>query len=97
VYYLGNCRCCQQGLLGIRICCDDEIGLVVCDECEAIWLEPECTGDPLTPAQPDSRCPRCQRPIWQRPGHWASWAEVERLGWEGVIQGFVRTRRPTPP
>ncbi len=87
MHYVGTCRCCGQGLLGIRICCEDEIGLILCEECEAIWLEPTCTGTPLFPQQPDSCCPRCGRSLWQPPSHWASGDEVDRLGWAEYVLG----------
>jgi hypothetical protein len=73
--------------LGIRICCEDEIGLILCEECEAIWLHPTCPGSPLFPQQPDSACPRCNRPIWQLPAHWATQAEVDRLDWNEYVLG----------
>lgn len=85
MYYVGTCRCCEQGLLGIRICCEDEIGLILCEECEAIWLHPTCPGSPLFPQQPDSACPRCNRPIWEAPAHWATQAEVDRLDWNEYV------------
>jgi hypothetical protein len=87
VYYVGTCRVCWQGLLGVRICCDDRIGLVLCEECEAIWLEPACTGAPLFPSPPDSRCPRCGRPLWEPPSHWASHDELDRLDWTCFVLG----------
>lgn len=87
MFYVGNCPCCDQGLLGIRICCEDEIGLIVCDECEAIWLEPARCTPAIFTEQPDSRCPRCDRPIWQPPSHWAAADEVERLGWQREVVG----------
>jgi hypothetical protein len=87
VYFVGTCRCCGQGLLGIRICCEDQIGLVLCEECDAIWLEPTCAGDPLFPGQPESTCPRCGRPIWHPPAHWASQDEVDRLDWTEYVLG----------
>jgi hypothetical protein len=41
MHYVGSCPCCGQGLLGIRICCEQGMGLVVCEECEAIWVHPD--------------------------------------------------------
>lgn len=91
MYYVGTCSCCGQGLLGIRICCDDETGLILCDECEAIWLHPSCPGSPLFPQPPDSACPRCHRPIWDPPAHWATQPEIDRLDWNDYVQGDWET------
>ena len=59
-------------------------GLVICDECEAIWRTP----DPQTPHEladaEHAVCPRCQTDLWQR-SHWASLDEVSRLGWTESI------------
>ena len=86
MFSVGSCSRCQQGLLGVRICCPDEIGLVVCDECEAIWLDAECTGPPLYPDSPGSLCPRCGQDLWQSASHWATAEEVDRLGWARFVQ-----------
>jgi hypothetical protein len=87
MHYIGSCRCCGQGLLGIRICCEDGMGLVVCEECEAIWLHPTCSGEPLFPRPPGGLCPRCGQSLWSLPAHWASLDEIDRLGWQEYIQG----------
>ncbi|MEO1618578.1 MAG: hypothetical protein AAFV88_22200 [Planctomycetota bacterium] len=84
---LSLCPICEAGLCGIRICLGDDPteanpnrGFVMCDECEAVWLEPDTTSqhvyvDPDTP-----RCPVCQGGLWQT-SRWASKDEVSELGW----------------
>ncbi|WP_231612192.1 hypothetical protein [Novipirellula galeiformis] len=58
-------------------------GLVVCDECEAIWLEPDLTTRHQYPNGCDARCPVCLEPLWGEQGHWASAEEIDILGWGG--------------
>ncbi|TWU45402.1 hypothetical protein Q31b_05740 [Novipirellula aureliae] len=84
------CPICGGGLCGVRICGLDETtphphGLIVCDECEAIWLEPDISSPYQYPDADDSRCPICSQPLWGNQSHWANEKEVEQLGWKGYI------------
>ncbi|WP_442508784.1 hypothetical protein SH528x_000316 [Novipirellula sp. SH528] len=58
-------------------------GLVVCDECEAIWLEPDLASRHQYPNACDARCPVCLEPLWGEQSRWASQADIETLGWAG--------------
>ncbi len=60
-------------------------GLVVCDECEAIWLTPNTESAHQYPDPEDARCPICQLSLWGPSSHWASMAEIESLGWTHAI------------
>jgi hypothetical protein len=90
VHYLATCPICEQGLIGVRICCQGREPLALCDECEAIWYEPSCQGQPVYPR--DDQCPRCGRPLWERPGRWATRRDIERVGWAKHVIGQARTR-----
>lgn len=97
---IGFCPICGGGLCGIRICSGDGAdgeadrarsspgpthGLVVCDECEAMWLEPDLGTAHQYPAIEDARCPICSAPLWGPCGRWASRDEIESLGWECAV------------
>ncbi len=60
-------------------------GLIVCDECEAIWLEP----DTSTPHQyldlEDAMCPICGEALWGLQSRWATADDVDVLGWESAV------------
>lgn len=83
-----HCPICGDGLCGIRICGIDTNrphGLLVCDECEAIWLQPDTSsehryGDPSSP-----RCPICEMPLWGEQSRWASLQDCRSLGWQEAI------------
>ena len=60
-------------------------GLVVCDECEAIWLSPDTETDHLYPDPENSRCPICHDALWGQSSHWASMQEIGELGWEHAV------------
>lgn len=90
------CPICGGGLCGVRVCglnADDHDaansqpphGLVVCDECEAIWLEPDITSDHQYPTLGDARCPICCEPLWGSNSRWADLADVDAIGWRNAV------------
>ena len=87
------CPICGGGLCGIRICCEPESngenetlprGLIVCDECEAVWLEPDTSSEHLYLDAINPTCPMCQKSFWEN-SHWANTKEVEALGWMQAV------------
>ncbi len=65
--------------------CRTRHGLIVCDECEAIWLSPDCQTDHLYTDPEFARCPVCGDALWGASSHWATADEVAGLGWERAI------------
>jgi hypothetical protein len=59
-------------------------GLVICDECEAIWIEPDSSAPHLYPSADDARCPVCDAHLW-KDSHWANEKEIESIGWTDAI------------
>ena len=60
-------------------------GLIVCDECEAIWLAPDVTTDHQYPDSENAECPICSAPLWGEQSRWANLDEIEALDWIGVV------------
>ena len=96
-FSIDYCHICGGGLCGIRICgidpktarqrisrtgSDAPHGLVVCDECEAIWLEPDLSTAHQYPSAEDARCPICGDAIWGCGSRWAGPDDLVTLGWE---------------
>ena len=93
------CPICGGGLCGIRICglvpAEDRAlgqpdnvdahGLIVCDECEAIWLEPDVTTDHQYPDSEEAACPVCSAALWGEQSRWASEADIVSLDWIGMV------------
>ncbi len=92
------CPICGGGLCGIRICgvasqqsetpsagSNGPHGLVVCDECEAIWLDPDVSTAHQYPAAEDARCPICKEALWGDSNHWADADDLKLLGWEFAV------------
>lgn len=95
---VATCPICGGGLCGIRVCGLDsgedqkgrvgyqEIhGMVVCDECDAIWLEPDVTTVHQYPSFVDPRCPLCDEPLWGPQSRWAELSDVQKLEWENAV------------
>jgi len=91
LHSIGHCPICGGGLCGIRICTGDDpteqlpaTGFILCDECEAIWMQPELSGDHLYADPENPNCPVCRGNLW-RTSRWATREEVEHLGWTAKI------------
>lgn len=100
------CPICGGGLCGIRICglsedgtsvipirgTDTPHGLVVCDECEAIWLEPSVASDHQYPDAEDAKCPICNDSLWGKNSRWANREEIDALGWSAAVNPNLDVR-----
>lgn len=87
MYYVGTCPFCEQGNLGVRVCSQAEHAVILCDECEAIWLDPELVGKPVFHKEPELPCPYCQGNLMNSPACWASMGEIFKRGWLATIKG----------
>jgi hypothetical protein len=65
--------------------------MVICDECEAIWLMPDLDSEHQYPDVEDARCPICYEPMWGPASRWADWSDVNALGWEQAIDRRLDT------
>ena len=82
------CSICGCGLCGIRICgfdTDSPHGLVVCDECEAVWTAPDTTTPHSWRDSEQPLCPVCDAPLWSAHSRWATREDLRLLGWEHVF------------
>jgi len=87
MFYVGTCPFCEQGNLGVRLCSNSEDAVILCDECDAVWLSPEITGKPLFPEEPDLPCPYCAGNLTESPARWASMGDILKSGWITAIKG----------
>ncbi|MCA9077469.1 MAG: hypothetical protein KDA93_20755 [Planctomycetaceae bacterium] len=90
MYYVGICPQCEEGLLGIRVCDDQTV--VLCDECDALWLSPPEKDAPPATLRADPPCPSCGDPLWGEQAHWADRKQVESVGWWSHIAGEAGNR-----
>lgn len=82
--YLGTCPVCDGGLCRVRVCgvAQNQLHpLAVCDECEAIWTEPDL-AQPHTYSRAESPIsPVTHDPIWSEANRWATVEDVCWMGW----------------
>ena len=93
------CPLCGGGLCGVRICnpqlatvseMDSDTaasshGLVVCDECDAIWLEPDLNTAHQYPDVENAKCPVCNGGLWGSNSRWANRDDLALLQWDMAI------------
>jgi hypothetical protein len=84
--HIGECPCCVNGLCRVRGC-QDSSGThlyAMCDECEALWVEPSTNGPRCFPDIDDPRCPICNLPLYGPQAHWAEAQELLGTAWSEV-------------
>ena len=86
--YVKGCPDCNAGELGIWRCNDGTL-VVMCDECNALWLDPtDLTIETLRyPGINSFEIPGVPYKVGGGAAGWATRAEVERVGWQGYIKG----------
>lgn len=87
---VGKCPICGDGLCTVRSYFDDHhelsYGLVVCDECEAIWLQPDTGGPHVFPDAESPHSPIGGGSLYDpRHSRWATRDDVDALGWSDEI------------
>lgn len=83
MYYLEkNCSVCGDGVLGFLRCSDGEKVVIMCDECNSVWLAPDEVEDqnPIYPEAPDFLLPDSRCSISGGDSGWASFEEIKSAG-----------------
>lgn len=82
-----NCPICGTGNLGFRTCDDHRTIVIMCDECDAVWLDPAQTDASLAlyPSKPPFIVPGTSVSIAQPKAHWSSRDEIVAAGWADWI------------
>ena len=97
-YVVGFCPVCEAGLGIVRVhqTAGERIeGLVVCDECEAIWRQPDLATPHVYPDAEDPRVPGSGSPLYGPSTRVATTDDLRRLGWEDQID-VTLTLSPQP-
>lgn len=79
--YIGFCRVCGTGPLGLRVCGSCDNLLVVCDECDSVWVDGDTSQMPSTTGTETLPCPHCEGNLYSTTSHWASIDEAEKSEW----------------
>ena len=75
-----RCGICGTGPLGFRLCDDGMTVVVLCDECDTVWLDATQieSATALYPSGPKMLIPGTTLSIKQAPARWASQEEIDR-------------------
>jgi len=99
MYYVGFCRICGTGPLGLRECGGCGAVVVLCDECDAVWLN--CDSNAGFSAKPhfanedELPCPHCEASLVEAPSRWARKAKINNTSWvqEALAKGQIELKR----
>ena len=88
-YVKGVCTYCEAGQVGFRRCSDGVTIVLMCDECDFVWLHPQSLDlkDAVFPDMNTSKVPGTNHSVGGGAAGWATRAEVERAGWQSYIDG----------
>lgn len=83
--HIGECPVCVDGLCRVRACRDHQGQLhlyAMCDECEAMWLEPNTDSKKVFPSQDSPSCPICGQALFGDQARWARPEDIaQRADW----------------
>jgi hypothetical protein len=85
----GECPICGTGNRAVFRCGDGGTFVVMCDECDAVWLDPGSLGpaDSVFTQEPQFRIPGTEASLVGPGAGWATAEEVERIGWARYVRG----------
>lgn len=88
-YLRGQCPHCEYGQLGFRRCSDGATIVLMCDECDFVWLDPDhrTLDDAAFPDMDTSKVPGTNLAVGGGAAGWATRDEVARAGWQAYIAG----------
>lgn len=86
--HIGQCPICTDGLCRVR-CSEASDGAkllyAMCDECEAIWVEPSTSAQHQFPDAEDPLCPLTKVPLYGSTSRWATIDDICGTAWENEV------------
>lgn len=79
--FIGFCRVCETGPLGLRTCGGCNSVLVVCDECDSLWTDADTSQPPATTGSETLACPHCEANLYDAPSHWSTLDDAANSSW----------------
>ncbi len=86
--HIGECPICADGLCRVRCCVTSDGNkhlYAMCDECEAIWLEPSTSAPHQFPDAEDPLCPLSGVPLYGAGSRWATTDDIKGTDWESEV------------
>ena len=84
-----GCPICGTGVVGFYLCSDQITIVLMCDECDAVWLDPTTTdgAHALYLGGPPFMVPGTDCSLQHPPARWANASEIARRGWSRFVAG----------
>ena len=81
------CPICSAGLRGFRLCSDGVSVVLMCDECDAVWLDPARVdaSEVVYPEPPEFLVEGRECSIAAPPGQWATRTQIDAAGWAEFV------------
>lgn len=88
-YIDSTCPICGTGTRGFRLCSDEASIVIMCDECEAIWLDVERVeaSNAVYAEPPEYQLPGRSCSIAKPRSRWATRPEIDASGWGHLVDG----------
>jgi hypothetical protein len=86
--HIGECPVCADGLCRVRCSVEKDNTkrlYAMCDECEAIWLEPTTTAAHHFPDAEEPLCPLTGVPLYGSSSRWATTEDIRGTKWENEV------------
>ena len=89
LYIKTSCPICTEGMVGFRRCSDNETIVLMCDECDTVWLRPQevNASHALYPSPPEYLVPTLECSIKSPHSQWAEEEDVAEKGWSTYVAG----------
>lgn len=84
MYYVDQyCPICQTGTVCFRICSDNKHIVLMCDECDSIWLDPNIieATNVVYPVAPNFTIPGLTCSVKSPQSRWATKQEIAKQKW----------------
>lgn len=78
---VGTCRICETGPLGLRLCGGCQSVLILCNECDAAWIDSHCDTKPAYADEESMPCPHCEKSLWDEQASWLNREEIDSVSW----------------
>ncbi len=88
-YINSSCPICDYGSIGFRKCANSSTVVLLCDECDSVWLDPTDVNPKkvIYPKAPDFIVPGLDCSILAPHSRWADKDEIIEKGWTKFIAG----------
>ncbi len=95
MYYVGFCRVCKTGPLGLRRCGQCGNVVLLCDECDATWNDADLAAPPQYAKDGELPCPKCEASLVESPSHWATAEQLQEADWlqEAINNGSLELKQ----